>query len=70
MKIKVQARLWLRRKDKPIALHEWNGSDTSCMSIQLKGLKLDNFEVTGKVYSNERICQACQTAIAERRGKL
>lgn len=63
-------RLWLRKKDNPTALHEWDGKDTACLAIQVRGLKLDNFEVTGKAYENERICCYCQTAIAERRGKF
>lgn len=63
-------RIWLRRKGKP--LHEMNGAmtDTSCFAVQLKGMKLERYEVTGKVQSGERICCACQIAIAERRGKF
>lgn len=65
-------RLWLRRKSqvKSQVVHEWQGKDTSCLAVGLKGLKLDSFDVTGKVYAGERVCQACQTAIAERRGKF
>ena len=67
-------RLWLRRKNqqegKHYALHEFDGAETSCLAIAIKGLNLNNYEVTGGVHKDERICQACQTAIAERRGKF
>ncbi len=63
-------RLWLRRKEQPTALHEFDGSDTSCKAVQIKGLNLNNYEVTGKVWEREHICSACQIAIAERRGKF
>lgn len=63
-------RLWLRKKENPTALHEWTGEDTACKSIQFRGMKIENFEVTGKPYDQERICCYCQTAIADRRDRL
>lgn len=67
-------RLWLRRKDQQVgkhyALHEFDGEDTSCFAVKVKGMNLDNYEITGGVQTGEHICLACQTAIAERRGKF
>lgn len=67
-------RIWLRRKrqqeEKQHAVHEFNGSDTTCFAVQLKGLNLQNYEVTGRVFANEHVCSACQTGIAVRRGKF
>lgn len=63
-------RLWLRRKDDTPLLHEYDGTDTACKAVQLKGMNLSNFEVTGKVRTDDRICGACQFAIAERRGRF
>lgn len=67
-------RLWLRRKDqkpnKHYAIHEFDGNETSCMAVQIKGLNLGNYEVTGGVHADEHVCSACQLAIAERRGRL
>lgn len=63
-------RVWLRRDGK--SLHELNeyGSDTLCFAVQIKGMRLDRYERTGRPNAGERICQKCQTAIAERRGKF
>jgi hypothetical protein len=63
-------RVWLRRQGR--SLHELNeaGTDTSCLAVQLKCMNLERYERTGKPLAGERICQACQTAIAERRGKF
>lgn len=63
-------RLWLRHKTQSRSLHEWQGNDTSCHSVQCQGLNLEAYEVTGRPYDKERICQSCQTAIAARRGKF
>lgn len=63
-------RLWLRRKDKPVAIREFDGSDTACKAVQLKSMNLANYDVTGKVFADERVCCACQVAIAERRGRF
>jgi len=67
-------RLWLRRKKIERGgnrvIHEFSGTDTSCFAVQTKGLKLENYNVIGKVYADEKVCQACQFAIAERRGKF
>lgn len=63
-------RVWLRREGR--SLHELNeaGIDTSCAAVQLKGMVLERYERTGKPQKGEAICQACQFAIAERRGKF
>lgn len=63
-------RVWLRREGK--ALHELNqsGTDTTCLAVRLKGMVLERYERTGRPQAGERICQACQAAIAERRGKF
>jgi hypothetical protein len=63
-------RVWLRREGK--SLHELNeaGTDTACFAVQLKGMNFERYERTGRPQAGERICQACQTAIAERRGKF
>lgn len=67
-------RLWLRRRNQPpnkrYAIHEFNGTDTSCMAAQIKGMNLGNYDVTGVVHADEHVCSACQIAIAERRGRL
>lgn len=65
-------RVWLRRKHKPTALHELNeyGTDTVCYAVQLKGMNINRYYRIGKPNKNERVCQACQFAIAERRGKF
>jgi hypothetical protein len=62
-------RLWLKRNNKPI-IHEWNGDDTACLAVQLKGLNLEHYIITGKALIDDHVCCACQIAIAESRGKF
>jgi hypothetical protein len=67
-------RLWLRRKNqkkgKPYAVHEFSGKDTTCLAVLTKGMNLEHYEVTGKVQTGERVCQACQYGIAVRNDKF
>lgn len=65
------SRTWLRRKNNHVALHEWTGKDTACSAIVCKGLDLMNYELTiDKPKMKDRICAACQYAIAVDRGKF
>lgn len=61
-------RQWL--KGKSGVLHLWDGPDVACLAKQLKGMNTVRCVMVDKPTSTDRICQACQFVIAERRGKF
>ena len=63
-------RVWIKRKTKNKVLHVWRGSDTACYAIALKKLKIERYTIGARPTGTDRICAACQCAIAVERGKF